>query len=100
MVIKATSAGFNGGNFAKIEVNNDEVTVEQNENGHNRGLNIVVINPITGQVDLAISFDTHKSSDCFEAFINMNLAIGSIVVAACKDDCTVNLSDKVKNWFG
>lgn len=39
-------------------------------------------------------FDTYKSSEELEKFIDRkkNLAEGSIVIAACKDECTSNLS--------
>lgn len=42
--VKSVSAGFQGGNFARILINNKPVKVNMNQNGHMRGLHVVVIN--------------------------------------------------------
>lgn len=52
VVVQATSAGFNGGNFAKITLNGKPVGIHPNENGSDRGLHIVVIDPLNGAVVL------------------------------------------------
>ena len=44
-------------------------------------------------------FDTYKSSSALESFIETKLTdlkFGDIIIAACKDECSSNLSDKVK----
>lgn len=45
------------------------VKIKKNENGHYRGLHLVVINPHNGKVELAEAFDTHKSRVDFNIFI-------------------------------
>ena len=67
--VKVESAGFNGGNLAQITVNDITTCLQKNENGHKRGLHIVVINPMTGHVEQARVFDTYQSSDLFDNFI-------------------------------
>ena len=47
-----------------------KVKVETNENGHDRGLHIVVINPYNGNVEKAKVFDTHVSSLAFDEFVD------------------------------
>ena len=79
--------GFHCGNFAKITINEFVVNCGKNENDHARGLHLVVINPRDGKVVAAKVFDTYKSSLAFEYHINSEVPFGTIVVAACKDDC-------------
>lgn len=43
--------------------------VESNENSHDRGLHIVVINPLNGNILLAVAFDTHETEHAFDQFI-------------------------------
>ena len=93
MVIQVTSAGYNGGNFAKIMINDKQVKVEKNENNHYRGLHIVIVNPQTGKVESAQAFDTYISSEALEAFTD-EIPEGRIVVAACMDECATELSLK------
>ena len=59
MVCMAESAGFDNGNFAKITINGEQVKLDPNEHGHNRGLHIVVVNPEDGKIELAQVFDTY-----------------------------------------
>ena len=101
MVILVKSAGFEGGNYAHIYVDGQEVPMKSNINGHFRGLHIVLINPESGQNICQGIFDTYKSSDQFEAFLREQPPIpaGTIVIAACKDDCVTNLSEIGKKWF-
>ena len=98
-VIKVSSAGHHAGSLAEITINNEPIRIEMNENGHYRGLHIVIINPLNGKVEYSRAFDTYMSSMAFESFIDLGLPPGSIVVAACKDDCATKLSEKVKDWF-
>ena len=99
IVIQVTSAGFVGGNTAKISVNSREVKCKQNENGTDRGFHIVVIRPSDGRVVSAKVFDTYKTSDAFDEFIKTGVKQGHIVVAACKDECIINLSHYGRQWF-
>lgn len=86
-------------NVAKIKINDVLVNVNANENGHHRGLNIVVINPGNGEVVVARAFDTYKSSEKLDTFIRNGIPEGFIVVAACKDECKTQLSQQAKLWF-
>ena len=68
-------------------------------------MHIVIVNIKTGNVEAAKVFDTNKSSIELETFINTlekyysDKPEGYILAAACKDECSRNLSNKVKNWF-
>lgn len=100
IVIQAASAGYTSGNSADITINDDPVGLEKNENNHQRGLHIVIIDPSNYKLVAAKIFDTYKSSNAFEEFISGDhLREGFVVVAACKDECTANLSPVVKKWF-
>ena len=72
ILIQVSSAGFEAGNYAKITINNYKVAVNKNENGHERGLHLVVINPESGQIEISRVFDTYKSSSELENFISEN----------------------------
>ena len=59
-----------------------------------------MINRISGRVEVAKAFDTYKRSDTFNEFISdEGIAFGSIIVAACMDDCITNMSREAKSWF-
>ena len=62
--------------------------MEEDLTTHNRGLHIVIVNPLTGKVVLAKVFDTYISSEEFERFAKDKIDFGFIVIAACKDECT------------
>ena len=90
------SAGFYGGNKVKITMNDKEIYCDLNGSIDYRGLHIVIVNPSSGEVISANVFDTYISSKSFEKFIATEVLDGSIVVAACKDECTKNLSQVCK----
>lgn len=60
----------------------------------------MIFNPFLGRIECAMVFDTYYSSDVFEKFISHDIPNGFIVIAACKDECTSNLSHSAKFWFG
>ena len=99
IVIQASSAGFEGGDSARISINDVAVEVEANENNHYRGLHIVVISPGNGEVQWARAYDTHMDKTAMDQFIGAGLQKNSIVVAACRDDCVARLSELAKTWF-
>lgn len=68
-MIQAESAGFEAGNYAKIIINNFQIEMQRNENGHYRGLHMVIFNPYKGVVEIAKVFDTYKSPVAFDEFI-------------------------------
>lgn len=75
--------------------------VEKNEGGNYRGMHIVIINPTNGGVEWAVVFDTYKSSKELDFFIkNAYIPEGFIIAVACMDECTLNLSEESKKWFG
>ena len=99
-IVSAHSAGYNAGDFAQITINQKLITVERNENDHYRGLHVVLVNPQTGEVELAKAFDTYKAATDFDKFVlNKWRWHGYIVAAACKDECAAKLSLKAKYWF-
>ena len=99
--VTVESAGFNGGNNATIQLNGIPVDIAENENGHHRGLNIVVVDEITGKVKRAQAYDTYESFDKFEEFIEeaKYFPDGTIVAAACKDDCITKMNLPGKQFF-
>ena len=62
-MIQASSAGYNGENNAKISLNEVQVELEMNENGHDRGMHLVIVNPSSFEVEHARIFDTYESSE-------------------------------------
>lgn len=98
-MIQTLSAGFDGGNYAKITINNMPVTVEENESKHYRGMHVVVISNIDGSIQAAKVFDTYTTSTDFEEFIQYEIPDGYIIVAGCMDECTSKLSHAGKQWF-
>ena len=99
LLVTAGSAGFEGGNFARIMINGEAVTMECNDNFNYRGLHIVVVDPADGQVKTAKVFDTYEYSDGFDEFIKADIPDGDIIVAACMDDCISNMSEAGKEWL-
>lgn len=77
----------------------NEIEVQFTGGNGQRGLHVVIIEPRNGQILLAKVFDTHQDADTFDRFIVHGLPEGTIVVAACKDDCSMSLSEKAKQWF-
>lgn len=94
------SAGFNDGKKAMIKINDIPVKMEPNENQHLRGLHIVIVNPQDGKIETAKVFDTYESSKSLDKFLSRTgVPLGYIIVAACSDDCTANLSPKATQWL-
>ena len=73
--------------------------VSKNEHGHYRGLHIAIFNPFNGVVVKARAFDTYKTSVDLDGFIHAGIPEGYIVVAACMDECSTNLSKAAVAWF-
>ena len=73
--------------------------MDYNENFHYRGLHIVILDPRNGSPTEAHVFDTNETSKEFDAFIEKGVPEGHIVIAACKDDCVKEMSQKGKDWF-
>ena len=99
MVVQASSAGYDAGNYAKITINDIPLDIKPNDNGHFRGLHIVVINPHTGTIETQKAFDTWKGPEEFDNFIfdtEIQSQLGYIFIAACKDECIRALSDEAK----
>ena len=61
-----------------------------------------MISPANGEVCWAVVFDTYKSSDGLNEFILNELKSvpdGYIVIAACKDECSTNMSVHARILF-
>ena len=100
ILISVSSAGYMGGNFAKVTINGVPIWFDRNEHDHFRGLHLVVINPANGQVVLAKVFDTFRTCAALDELISSRrIPRGHIVVAACKEECANALSPKAKHWF-
>ena len=65
------------------------------ETNDQRCLHLVVFNPFECVIAMAKVFDTYKSSQELEQYIDQ-IPAHSIIVAACKDECVTNLSEKCK----
>jgi hypothetical protein len=92
------SINFNdAGDFCRIEVARDDI-LQDISMTFSRGLNVVVLDYIDGNVVETAVFDTHISSmesDSFTRFVD-SLESGSIIILLCKDDCTENLTESAK----
>ncbi|KAI9257275.1 glycosyl hydrolases family 15-domain-containing protein [Phascolomyces articulosus] len=87
LVIRAQSAGYNWGNFARVDINGHTL------HGNSRGIHVWAIDRSTQLLLERGSFDTHISTEEsleFKRFIDW-LSPGTIVVVAVKDDCTEHL---------
>jgi len=81
------SAGLEDGLACVIKLNGGE-NICQNHRGHN----VVVINPLTGNI-ISKAFDTHGSSDQVTDLINFlkdDVAFGSIIIIAVRDSTNEN----------
>ena len=102
LLIKVESAGFTSGNFAMITMNDVPVEVPNNQNDHQRGLHVLIMDPSSEQALISIIFDTYESSYSLDHFINTyvsRIPEGHIVIAACKDDCSTHMSQQAKQWL-
>ena len=82
-----------------MSIDGDVIELQANENGHRRGMHLVIINPQNGKVETAQVFDTYKTSEDFASFVTEPIPKGRIVAAACEDDCTSSLSPELIKWF-
>ena len=57
---------------------------------------MVVLNQDDGKVESTKCFDTFKSSEEIDAFVKQGVPEGRIILAACQDECTKNLSQTAK----
>lgn len=57
-----------------------------------RGLHIVLVDPESGKIKSKKVFDTYKSSEKLEKHIRC-IPDNLIVIAACKDEISLNLSE-------
>ena len=90
--VSTSSAGFLDGNNAMIVVNG--VPVQHND----RGMNLVVIDPLLGVITDGGNFDTHLShqeSEELASFIE-GVKEDAIVVVAAKDEASVALTGHAK----
>ena len=64
-------------------------------------MHIVIINPKWGNIEWARVFDTYKSCDELDKFLDIipKTEKDYIVCVACKDDCITSLSEKALEWF-
>lgn len=69
VVVNAISGRMTGGDHAKILINDVPVQVEGPE--YTRGFHIVIVDPADGGIQLNKVFDTYKSSEEFERWIDM-----------------------------
>lgn len=100
MVVKAASAGLLAGDYAEITINGKKVNLYPNENRHFRGIHIVVIHPHTGAVAWSAAFDTYVQWKGLDYFCqHSSIPNDYIIVCACKDEASTNISQFSKQWF-
>jgi hypothetical protein len=92
--IQCQSGGFQGGNFARIQLLLDNEGLNS-KSIFGRGMNIVVIDPNNGQVVETGSFDTHVSQEESHEFSKVIEWIdpGFIVIVVAKDEIAENLTE-------
>jgi hypothetical protein len=90
--IKVQSGGYHSGNFSKILINENTMSVSS------RGINMVVIDPVQGVLVEAVSFDTHISEDESDDLARLVdwLHPGMIVICAGKDDIFEHLTNAAR----
>jgi hypothetical protein len=96
------SAGKLVGDFAKIMVNNEEIsTCKVKDNKGCRGINVVAADPFNHKVLMAKSYDTFASTDASSAFLADVKALpeGSIILTAVRDEASRKMSGKVRAFF-
>ncbi|RUP49014.1 hypothetical protein BC936DRAFT_143481 [Jimgerdemannia flammicorona] len=88
VAITAQSGGFLSGNFARIEINGNIMSVGS------RGLNVIVIDPVENSIVEKVSFDTHISEDESDDFAKLVewLTAGMIAIVVAQDDCVERLT--------
>ena len=88
--LKAISAGFNDGNYAKIFIDSVPV-ISSGRRGHN----LVVVDEANGAVLDIQYFDTYASSADADKMANyiQTLPIGRIVLAAIRDEGSVKMTE-------
>ncbi|KAJ3400280.1 hypothetical protein HDU80_007107 [Chytriomyces hyalinus] len=93
LTVSVQSAGFSAGNFCKVDLMRDGVSIPLSAI-FGRGLNVVVIDPLDGAIIESASFDTHISRDESYEFVKMIEWVdpGVIVIVVAKDDCAENLT--------
>ncbi|KAK9727373.1 hypothetical protein K7432_001905 [Basidiobolus ranarum] len=86
--IRVQSGGYSDGNFSRIVINDNSINIE------NRGLNVVVVDPVEGIILETTSFDTHISENDAEDFVKLIewLEPGTVVVISAKDDFIEHLT--------
>lgn len=89
--LQITSAGYHDGNLCKFSIQDKEIIGE-------RGLNVVLINNVDGQIIEYAIYDTHLSAEEAEDFARMVDAIvpGTIVVLAIRDDGIEKLTEAAR----
>ena len=98
-MVLVKSGGYQAGDFAVIDINTKPVYLNRNSNSNYRGLHIVILDINTGKTLYAQVFDTYTTSEYIDKFIKFDFPEGSVVVAACKDECAKNLSNDARQWF-
>ena len=97
--VTAESAGRNYGKYATITVNHTVIDIPYE--GHDRGLHVLVLSEVTGEILHRQVFDTsaesgaYSSSDQFIELID-SLPKGRIVAAAIKEEAIDHLSEQAK----
>lgn len=94
--VVARSAGQEAGDYAHIYVNGRDVTPNR------RGYNVVVIDPRTGTVEQAASFDTFESAAGSNRMAEMlnKVPAGRIVAVAARDEASMNLQQDAVDALG
>jgi hypothetical protein len=94
IAIKVESGGKNSGISPRISINDREIGYDR----YGRGINIVAIDPQTGQPSCATTFDTFAEAEGSEALIEFinRLPNGTIVALAVGDEGNYSFSNAAK----
>lgn len=92
--IKVQSAGFVGGNYARIYHNGRKLKISR----YGRGLNIFAWTSSWKQIG-GKAYDTYGRTNHGLEKDFARLPAGSIVAVACKDECSRKLSSGIKKIF-
>ena len=92
--LQVESAGYDFGNSARILVGGTDVGAGR----YARGLNVAVVDEVSGKVGGFFTYDTNgdrSASDAFAAAIEA-LPVGMLVAVAVKDDAQKRLTDRAR----
>jgi hypothetical protein len=95
LALRALSAGFDVGDSASLSIDGSTIAIV---GGYGRGMNVAIVNEVTGQVLTSATYDTYASTQASDAFAALleQLPAGRIAMIAVKDEATWHLTERAR----